>query len=87
LLNCVRAPPLKPGAPWPGKLPVGLLLVDPTCAEPHSPGEAAVPLDEDHSSICKPPSRDSDLYVGLLAFRRQCAGPARDAAQHQLTWR
>ena len=50
------------------KLPKGILVVDETSAEPNIPGERAIPLDEDHISICKPPSRDAQLYKGIVRF-------------------
>jgi pimeloyl-ACP methyl ester carboxylesterase len=46
-------------------LPKGILIVDQTAAEPNIPGERAIPLDEDHISICKPHSRQADLYKSL----------------------
>lgn len=41
------------------KLPKGIIVVDETSAEPNLSGEVAVPLDEDHISICKPSSRSA----------------------------
>ena len=49
-------------------LPAGLLVVDQTSAEPHVPGEVAIPLDEDHVSIAKPADRKSALYKSLQRF-------------------
>ena len=49
-------------------LPKGFLVVDQTSAEPHVPGEVAIPLDEDHVSICKPPDRTAPLYKSLRRF-------------------
>jgi pimeloyl-ACP methyl ester carboxylesterase len=49
-------------------LPKGILVVDQTSAEPHVPGEVAIPLDEDHVSICKPPDRSAPLYKSLRRF-------------------
>ncbi|HKE85413.1 MAG TPA: hypothetical protein VKB50_16740 [Vicinamibacterales bacterium] len=49
-------------------LPKGILVVDQTSAEPHVPGEVAIPLDEDHVSICKPPDRNAPLYKSLKRF-------------------
>jgi hypothetical protein len=67
---------LRPEIPLLGiKLPKGLLVVDETSAEPDIPGERAVPLDEDHISICKPIGRDADLYLSLRAFLRECLAP------------
>ena len=49
-------------------LPAGFLVVDQTSAEPHVPGEVAIPLDEDHVSICKPRDRNAPLYKSLERF-------------------
>jgi pimeloyl-ACP methyl ester carboxylesterase len=49
-------------------LPKGILVVDQTSAEPHVPGEVAIPLDEDHVSICKPRDRNAALYKSLKRF-------------------
>jgi pimeloyl-ACP methyl ester carboxylesterase len=49
-------------------LPKGILVVDQTSAEPHVPGEVAIPLDEDHVSICKPSDRNAPLYKSLRRF-------------------
>ena len=49
-------------------LPKGFLVVDQTSAEPHVPGEVAIPLDEDHVSICKPSDRTAPLYKSLRRF-------------------
>lgn len=54
------------------RLPKGILVVDETSAEPNIPGERAVPLDEDHISICKPPSREAQIYKGMLRFLKDC---------------
>ncbi|MDN7176988.1 alpha/beta fold hydrolase [Caballeronia sp. SEWSISQ10-4 2] len=55
------------------KLPKGILVVDETSAEPNIPGERAVPLDEDHISICKPGSRDAQVYKGVMRFLKDCS--------------
>jgi pimeloyl-ACP methyl ester carboxylesterase len=49
-------------------LPKGFLVVDQTSAEPHVPGEVAIPLDEDHVSICKLRDRNTPLYKSLRRF-------------------
>jgi len=54
------------------KLPKGILVVDETSAEPNIPGERAIPLDEDHISICKPADRDAQLYKGIVRFLNDC---------------
>jgi pimeloyl-ACP methyl ester carboxylesterase len=57
------------------KLPKGVLVVDETSAEPNIPGERAIPLDEDHISICKLPSRDTQLYKSISRFLKECLRP------------
>ena len=54
------------------KLPKSILVVDPTSAEPHIPGEVAVPLDEDHISICKPKDRKAQIHESVCGFLREC---------------
>lgn len=54
------------------ELSKGILVVNETSAEPNIPGERAIPLDEDHISICKPKSRKDQIYKGMLAFVREC---------------
>jgi NACHT domain len=45
------------------KLPTtGLLVVDETTANPGIPGVRPIPVDEDHRSICKPASREVQIY-------------------------
>ena len=51
--------------------PKGFLVVDPTSAEPHVPGEVAIPMDDDHVSIAKPQSREAPLYKSLRRFIRE----------------
>jgi hypothetical protein len=52
--------------PMPG---VGL-VVDPGDADPGVPRAGLHPLDEDHVSICKPRSRQAEIYVAVLRFVR-----------------
>lgn len=59
------------------KLPKGILVVDETSAEPNIPGERAVPLDEDHISICKPASRNAQIYKGIVRFLKDCTATIR----------
>jgi pimeloyl-ACP methyl ester carboxylesterase len=70
-------------------LPKGFLVVDQTSAEPHVPGEVAIPLDEDHVSICKPPDRNAPLYKSLRRFitevLAESAAEAAAAPQVNLT--
>ena len=40
----------------------GILVVDATTADPGIPGVRPIPLDEDHVSICKPASRQEQVY-------------------------
>jgi AcrR family transcriptional regulator len=54
-------------------LPKGIVVVDQTSAEPNLPGEVAVPLQEDHISICKPKDRSAQLYESLLDWVRECS--------------
>lgn len=58
------------------QIPKGFIVVDATSAEPNLPGEEAIPLDEDHISICKPQSRSSQIYVGLLRWLDESEKPS-----------
>ena len=53
------------------KLPIGVLVVDASSAEPHIDGESAIHLEEDHISICKPESRETHLYGSICSFLRE----------------
>ncbi|MEF8697897.1 MAG: hypothetical protein V5B33_01010 [Candidatus Accumulibacter sp. UW20] len=67
---------LRPEIPLLGiRLPKGVLVVDATSAEPNIRGEGAIPLDEDHLSICKPANRQAQLYRGMLRFVKDCLLP------------
>jgi predicted alpha/beta hydrolase family esterase len=66
--------PLRPEV-WGLKLPAGLVIVNETSAEPNIIGERAIPLDEDHLSICKPTDRDAPLCDSIWAFIRECIEP------------
>jgi hypothetical protein len=45
------------------KLPtIGVLVVNETTADPRIPGVRPIPLDEDHVTICKPSSREHQIY-------------------------
>jgi pimeloyl-ACP methyl ester carboxylesterase len=61
-------------------LPKGFLVVDQTSAEPHVPGEVAIPLDEDHVSICKPADRNAPLYKSLKRFIKDALAAAEGAS-------
>jgi PatG Domain/Putative serine esterase (DUF676) len=53
--------------------PHGALVVEPGDADPGIPNSGLYPLDEDHVSICKPISKTSDIYIGVLNFiSRDC---------------
>jgi len=54
------------------EIPKGILVVDPTSAEPNIPGERAIPLDEDHLSICKPVDQQAIAYKSVRAFVQEC---------------
>lgn len=56
----------------------GILVVDPTSAEPHIPGETAIPLEEDHISICKPANRDAAIHESIREFLRECVEAIQD---------
>ena len=59
----------------------GFLVVDQTSAEPHVPGEVAIPLDEDHVSICKPPDRNAPLYKSLKRFIKEALTAAEGVSE------
>lgn len=66
---------VKPGVKifkWNVKIPKGILVVDETSAEPNIPGERAIPLDEDHISICKPTDTGKKVYRYIRSFIREC---------------
>ena len=65
------------------KLPKGMIVVDETSAEPNIPGERAIPLDEDHISICKPASQDHQIYKGVKKFLEECLSKAKVKNQSQ----
>jgi hypothetical protein len=58
------------------KIPGGLLVVDQTSAEPHVPGEVAIPLDEDHVSIAKPANQKAPLYKSVRRFIKEALAAA-----------
>ena len=47
---------------------ISKVVVDPASSEPHVPNEIAIPLAENHFSICKPKSRDAQIHKSLIAF-------------------
>ncbi len=46
----------------------GILVVNETSADPGIRGFIPIPMDDDHISICKPPSRDALVYKGVKKF-------------------
>jgi predicted alpha/beta hydrolase family esterase len=73
---------LRPGV-FGFSLPKGVMVVDQTSAEPHVPGEVAIPLDDDHVSIAKPASRDAPLYKSMRRFIREALASAVSASPSQ----
>ena len=69
----------------PIKLPKGVLVVNQTSAEPNIAGEVAVPLPEDHISICKPPNRKADMYRGVLALINELTPTISESAAGHAT--
>ena len=60
------------------KQPVGgLLVVNESSADPGLPGVVAIPLDENHVSICKPESRERLVYSRVKRFVADIATPSR----------
>lgn len=57
------------------------LVVDPDSSEPHVPGEIAVRLPEDHSSICKLAKKGDQLYKSLLSFIKEDVFPKPQSLQ------
>ena len=57
---------------------IRVLVVDPSSAEHGGIGEIAVPLAEDHFSICKPSDRRSQIHSSLVTFLR-ALNPVPDA--------
>jgi pimeloyl-ACP methyl ester carboxylesterase len=64
-------------------IPKGILVVDQTSAEPHVPGEVAIPLDDDHVSICKPADRNAPLYKSLRRFIKEVLTERGSPAEHE----
>ena len=46
----------------------GMIVVDPFSSDPGLPNITPVPMDENHISICKPKSPESELYRGIVQF-------------------
>lgn len=63
------------------KRPVaGILVVDETTADPGIVGVIPVPVDEDHISICKPASKDSQIYRRVKRLIEDTVDAARPPA-------
>src|SRR5262249_13294907 len=56
----------------------GVLVVDPASADPGVLDLTPIPLDEDHVSICKIPTKDHLLYLRIRAFVVHVAQSAPD---------
>ncbi|QQZ29232.1 hypothetical protein HMY34_10880 [Thiothrix subterranea] len=61
--------------------PIKVLVVDANSSEPHVPHEIAVPLPEDHISICKLANKGDQLYKSLLAFIKEDVLPKSQPLQ------
>lgn len=46
----------------------GFIVVDQASADPGIPNVASVPVPENHRTICKPASREADVYVAVKRF-------------------
>ena len=65
------------------KLPKGIVVVDATSAEPNIPDERAIPLDEDHLSICKPKDKTSQVYKYVKSFLFECLESSAKATRKE----
>ncbi len=63
---------------WPSAI-----VVCSSSSDSHVPGEVAIPLPEDHFSICKPKNRDSQIHMGLLHFIRDLQEEKQEAKKPQ----
>jgi protein SERAC1 len=50
----------------------GVMVVDPTSADPGIPAVRVIPVDKDHVSICKPVSEQDQVYLETRQFIRDC---------------
>lgn len=55
----------------------GVMVVDPTSADPKLPSCLPIPVDADHFEVAKPTSFDSAVYQGVVAFLRDLSSPPR----------
>lgn len=53
----------------------GIRVVNEVSADPGIPGVEVIPVDEDHSTICKPDSRSKLIYARVKQFLEQCTEP------------
>ena len=53
-------------------VPPGVFVVEPGDADPGVPLAGLYPLDDDHRTICKPRSRQSELHLKTASFIRDC---------------
>jgi hypothetical protein len=60
-------------------MPAGILVVNPTSADPAVPGCMTITLDADHVGICKPGGRIVPPYPGIKDFVDRQVGRARKA--------
>jgi hypothetical protein len=68
------------------KRPVaGILVVDETTADPGIVGVIPVPVDEDHVSICKPASKDSQIYRRVKRLVEDIVTQSRQPAPQRST--
>ena len=59
----------------------GVMVVDPTSADPGIAAVRVIPVDKDHISICKPASRQDQVFLETRQFVMDCiAGQHGSAA-------
>jgi hypothetical protein len=65
------------------KLPTGgILVVNETTANPGIPGVRVIPVDEDHVSICKPVSKESQIYRRVKRLIEEIVTASRPSAEN-----
>lgn len=63
----------------------GILVVDETSADPGIKGVNPIPMDDDHLSICKPPSTEKLIYKRVKKFVSDClTAPQPIELEHKL---
>lgn len=60
---------------------VAARVVDPVSTDPALPNVYPIPMDDTHGSICKPVSRESQVYRGVVSFLDKCIGATTSADQ------